>query len=258
MSKAASEFYVDRRYDRPRTICIECCIANKGPNSGKRTPVRRAEYARERGETTVAYVPRDDRAKIAEAKRLARQAERDKPRPALKTMHDAHIKAYKSVLNTAAWRDQYKNNPEFAAAQRLRTQIRKKMKLYPKLDDLLRSAICRHGSSGIVDSVCGFTIAQFVEHFEQLFTDGMSWNAFSHGEIHIDHIRPQALFDMNNVDQVRECWALSNLQPLWAVDNLRKGARTAVTADGDRLGQKRYFRHLHKTWALRAALVHQL
>ncbi|KVU21222.1 hypothetical protein WK62_19750 [Burkholderia ubonensis] len=48
---------------------------------------------------------------------------------------------------------------------------------------------------------------------------------FRRGEIHIDHRRPQSSFDLNDADQVRACWALSNLQPLWARDNLTKGAR---------------------------------
>lgn len=45
------------------------------------------------------------------------------------------------------------------------------------------------------------------------------------GEIHIDHVRPLASFDLEDPDQVLEVWALPNLQPLWAADNLAKGSR---------------------------------
>jgi hypothetical protein len=52
---------------------------------------------------------------------------------------------------------------------------------------------------------------------------GMSWD--SYGEWHVDHVRPCSLFDQRDAVQFAECWALSNLQPLWAEDNVRKGNR---------------------------------
>lgn len=39
--------------------------------------------------------------------------------------------------------------------------------------------------------------------------------------------RPYALFDLTDAAQFAKCWDLSNLQPLWARDNIRKGASYA-------------------------------
>jgi hypothetical protein len=44
---------------------------------------------------------------------------------------------------------------------------------------------------------------------------------------HVDHKRPCAAFDQTDPVQFAECWALDNLQPLWASDNIKKGARYA-------------------------------
>lgn len=57
-------------------------------------------------------------------------------------------------------------------------------------------------------------------HLESQFTDGMIWA--NYGDWHIDHIRPCASFDLNDSEQLRECFHYTNLQPLWAEDNLRK------------------------------------
>ena len=71
----------------------------------------------------------------------------------------------------------------------------------------------------------GYTMAELREHLERQFANGMDWAAFSRGEIHIDHIVPVSAFDLSSDDGVRACWAMDNIQPLWAADNMRKGAK---------------------------------
>lgn len=55
------------------------------------------------------------------------------------------------------------------------------------------------------------------------FVPGMTWE--NYGQWHVDHIKPCAAFDLNDPAQQRECFNYMNLQPLWAKDNLMKGAR---------------------------------
>lgn len=57
-------------------------------------------------------------------------------------------------------------------------------------------------------------------HIESRFTDGMTWD--NQGCWHIDHIRPCASFDLSVPEQQRLCFHYTNLQPLWARDNLAK------------------------------------
>lgn len=68
-----------------------------------------------------------------------------------------------------------------------------------------------------------FTSAELKAHLEKLWLPGMSWSNYSRTGWHIDHIRPCASFDMSNPEDIKQCWKLSNLQPLWAKDNLKKG-----------------------------------
>ena len=74
------------------------------------------------------------------------------------------------------------------------------------------------------EKVSGYANAELVSHLESLFTEGMTWD--NHGEWHIDHIKPVAAFKAEGITDISVINALSNLQPLWAVDNLRKGAKS--------------------------------
>jgi len=73
--------------------------------------------------------------------------------------------------------------------------------------------------------LAGCTVAQLRQHLEAQFTDGMSWENYGKHGWHVDHIRPCASFDLVDPEQQRQCFHYSNLQPLWAMDNMRKGAR---------------------------------
>lgn len=71
----------------------------------------------------------------------------------------------------------------------------------------------------------GYTLADLMIHLEKQFLPGMTWD--NRGEWHIDHVRPLCSYEFQTPDcpQFREAWALNNLQPLWAIDNIRKGGR---------------------------------
>jgi regulator of replication initiation timing len=72
-----------------------------------------------------------------------------------------------------------------------------------------------------VELILGYDQKEFKDHIESLWQDGMHWG--NRSEWHIDHIKPVSLFIKEGVTDISKINALSNLQPLWAADNLRKG-----------------------------------
>lgn len=48
----------------------------------------------------------------------------------------------------------------------------------------------------------------------------MIWE--NYGEWHIDHIIPCSAFNLEDREQALRCFHYTNLQPLWAQDNLSK------------------------------------
>jgi hypothetical protein len=70
----------------------------------------------------------------------------------------------------------------------------------------------------------GCSIDMLKEHLEAGFDDKMTWENYG-TYWHVDHIRPCASFDLIDPAQQRECFNWTNLQPLEAIENIRKGAK---------------------------------
>ena len=66
---------------------------------------------------------------------------------------------------------------------------------------------------------------ELITHLEGQFAEGMTWD--NYGEWHVDHILPITSFDFKEVgdEEFLKCWSLSNLQPMWGDENIRKSNR---------------------------------
>jgi hypothetical protein len=73
------------------------------------------------------------------------------------------------------------------------------------------------------ESLLGCTFEEAKLYIEKLFKSGMSWD--NYGEWHIDHIIPCASFDLTKIDEQNKCFHYTNLQPLWKLENISKGAK---------------------------------
>jgi hypothetical protein len=103
-----------------------------------------------------------------------------------------------------------KNDPVFALKQRIRS--------------LISNSFLSVGSrkNKETQQILGCTFDQFMAHIERQFTKGMNWDRMG-GEIHIDHIIPLATAE--NEDDVMALNHFTNLRPMWAVENIKKGAQ---------------------------------
>ena len=72
------------------------------------------------------------------------------------------------------------------------------------------------------EELVGYGRQDLIKHIEKQFKPGMSWD--NYGEWHLDHIIPQSAFNFTDVNHIdfKRCWALKNLQPLWADENISK------------------------------------
>ena len=142
-----------------------------------------------------------------------------------RTENPEKIKQYE--LCNAEKRQKYrKDNSEnmkqyFTDYQRNRRRNDLNHRIICNLRNRLWCAVAR--KQGKTKDLLGCTVAQLRTFLEAEFEEGMTWE--NHGKWHIDHIRPCASFNLEDPEEQKKCFHWTNLQPLWAADNLSKGAR---------------------------------
>lgn len=116
----------------------------------------------------------------------------------------------KSAKNARAqWKKHSKLKSNYFIANRIRSRV------YGVLKGINKSAPTL--------ALLGNSLEGVRAHLEQQFTEGMGWH--NYGAWHIDHIRPCASFDLSKPEQQRQCFHYTNLQPLWASENISKGSK---------------------------------
>lgn len=129
----------------------------------------------------------------------------------------AKVKQYNKVHGKYSKRKEYKKKyqqekmkePNFVLLKRLRGRVYLALKRGVKSDYTVK--------------LLGCSLDFFKQHIESKFTDGMSWDNM--GAWHLDHIKPCILFDLSKDEEQRICFHYSNIQPLWGLDNLKKGIK---------------------------------
>lgn len=114
---------------------------------------------------------------------------------------------------------------EKGIAQRKRYRKTLLCQIGNRLRNRIRSALReRNGRKAYkTQELIGCSVEFLRNHLESQFQAGMSWAV---GNLwHIDHRVPIAAFDMADPEQQKACFHYTNLQPLWAVDNIKKGSR---------------------------------
>lgn len=114
--------------------------------------------------------------------------------------------------------NRYKNDVQF----RLQNVLRKRLNEALKADQKTGSAIKDLGCS--IDQLKLYLENQFVPH--PITGEMMTWENWSRNGWHIDHVIPLSSFNLADREQLVRAVHYTNLQPLWAIDNLKKGNKT--------------------------------
>lgn len=126
----------------------------------------------------------------------------------------AQQKDYRRTPTARSVRNNYQCNrlridPQYKLASNLRTRVASAIRKFQK------------GKKGSAVRDLGCSMDELIPHLEALFQENMTWE--NYGKWHVDHILPLFHFDLTDREQFLKACHYTNLQPLWARDNLKKG-----------------------------------
>ena len=218
IDKNESEFYIHRNK-------CKHCIIERRMERYRQDIAKTAEYAseyRKKNKTKLAK----DKANYHRQNRIKIAANKKQYREKNKIKIAAHKKEYRE-----------KNKNKISEHARWYQKNRAKIDLIYKLTCALRSrlykAIKNNYKTGSAIRDLGCTVEELKAHLEAKFYQNygtgevMTWNNWSPHGWHIDHIIPLATIETaeDKFAQTKICCHYTNLQPLWAKENLSKGAK---------------------------------
>lgn len=105
-------------------------------------------------------------------------------------------------------KERYDKDIQFRISTTLRSRLRRAIKDEFKIGSAIKDLGC--------------SIIELKSYLESKFLSGMSWDNYGLEGWHIDHVKPLSAFDLSDRKQMLEACHYTNLQPLWAKDNLSK------------------------------------
>lgn len=125
------------------------------------------------------------------------------------------------LCKTNQWK---KDNPaRFAAHRRKYLRNSPKARIANNSRDRIRRMIGSQGKGrGRSNKLIGCDAYSLCLILEAQFLPGMTWENYG-SAWHVDHIIPLSAYDLTDPSQQREAFHYTNLQPLWAHDNMAKG-----------------------------------
>lgn len=150
---------------------------------------------------------------------------------ALLYQHNYHKQHYKSIEKNYEY-DKITNFKDMKDYMRQyvakRRQLDMNFRLINNVRVRLRDALRQNHKTGTTIDLLGCSIEALKIHLESKWQEGMTWENYGKTGWHIDHIKPLSSFDLTNSFQLSKACHFTNLQPLWAKDNLSKGSKIGL------------------------------
>lgn len=187
-----------RKYDKVRYAANRDLLLAKTKAYQAANPEKKLEYNKQYRE--------DNREKIKEYQRLHYLANKEK-----KLDYAKKNRKRRSETARVYRANRLATDTCYRLASRLRGRLYRAVRHIYKTGSAVRDLGC--------------SIPALKAYLESKFQPGMSWSNYGRYGWHIDHIRPLILFDLSDRSQLLQACNYTNLQPLWAQDNLKKGRK---------------------------------
>lgn len=162
--------------------------------------------------------------KNKEQRRAAARAKRQDPDFLVKEKERSKKYRLNNAVELIQKKQEYyqKNKHIINEKYRQKRQIDINFRLQNNMRSRLSHALKQKTKGGKTVQYIGCSIEEFKKHIESKWQPGMTWDNYGKNGWHIDHIIPCYRFDFSKEDDIKKCFHYSNMQPLWALDNMRK------------------------------------
>ncbi len=202
-------------------------ICNKCLNE---LPLARDFFWKKRGSFTAVCIPcskKMSKLQYSQNREKRLQEKKDYIKKNKETIKERNRNQYlkNREKRLAKQRKYYTENKERLRPKRSARAIKKYhsdifYKIKSNLSIRMRKFFKKNGSRTI--DFIGCSIDELKRHLESKFQEGMSWDNYGLHGWHVDHIQPCTSFDLSKKEEQRKCFHYTNLQPLWAIDNIKK------------------------------------
>ena len=131
----------------------------------------------------------------------------------------------RSTVNADRQRYYYSNKELINQKYKTRKLVDSSFKLAGNLRRRLCVAVKNGQKTGSAIADLGCSIIELKKHLKSQFQPGMTWRNYDRDGWHIDHVVALSLFDLSDREQMLKACHYTNLQPLWAKDNIKKSNR---------------------------------
>lgn len=225
-TKDDSLFYKDKtKKDGKSTKCIDCDKRYKRENSERISLVKK-EYNKRTKE--IASKQRRERylKNLEKEKQYAAEKRKNERETVIERTKDwrkrnaEYIKKYNK-----SYKKENRESISARESKRYKEELEYRIlkSLYSRVNKAIRAA--KTIKKDRTKDLIGCSVEKLKKHLEKKFKTGMTWDNYGFTGWHIDHIKPCASFDLTDQEQQKECFHYTNMQPLWAVENIKKGAK---------------------------------
>lgn len=156
--------------------------------------------------------------KVIEQLRIYRLKNKDKVKEYNKEYNERYYLKNKEKIGEY----RLKNRERDLEYIKLKRKTDLKFRLNMNISTAIRTSLHGNKNGRHWEDLVGFNLTQLKRHLEKQFIESMTWD--NYGEWHIDHKIPKSAFNFTKPEHTgfKKCWALENLQPMWAKDNFSK------------------------------------
>jgi hypothetical protein len=201
-------------FRKNRRVCRDC-----GNLSSKKWRLDNKEYVREKNKINHAEYYKNNREYVIKKSSEYYHGNKDTISIKMKKYREKNSEKISERTRKIYWENPEKKRQQKKDYYLNNIVARLKRNLYNRFRRVMK------GKGSDVNKYLGCSFEFLKEYLESKFINGMSWDNYDYHEWHIDHIIPCSYFDLTKEDEIKKCFHYTNMQPLYWMDNLKKGKK---------------------------------